>query len=105
MKTKNYLLSLLFLLCLSLQTSLCGSEQEFSCAPSLEKIYVQPSQLHIISEGIFFLNETGNLEQACGLFSDAKGIYVLKTFYTCPSCGRANRNNVCKTYGCPLEGK
>lgn len=74
-------------------------------SPALEKIYVNPDQLHIIPEGIFFLSEEGNLVPACGVFRDQMGIYVVAESYKCPSCGMRNRNNVCINTSCPLYGK
>jgi len=70
---------------------------------SREKIYVDPWQIHINADGIFFLNSHGNLEALSGVFSDSHGIYFEELqAYQCPSCRRWNRDNICHNKKCPL---
>jgi hypothetical protein len=74
---------------------------------ALKKIYVQPTHIHIIPEGIFFVNHEGYLEHACGVFHDAGGSYVMakENMYKCPRCNQWSRGNSCKNQACPLYGK
>lgn len=85
------------------------SEEQYSDTDSesyLEKVYVQPEQLHICQEGIFFLNKKGCLSPACAVFCDRGGVYILaKKYYQCPSCGWGNDNDRCINKRCPLYGQ
>lgn len=102
------LLSLLFILSgfTQIECKEFASQTDIGLESSaLQKIYVTPDQIHIIPEGIFFLNEEGNLIQACGIFSDQSGIYAVAARYKCPACGWWNNNNICNNTGCPLYGK
>jgi len=79
-----------------------ANAHEHSMAPSLEKIYIEPYQLHILPEGIFFLNEENCLESTYGVFHDEDGLYVIK-YYQCPVCrwwfdARVCRNKKCLLY-------
>lgn len=73
--------------------------------PCFEKVYVSPDRVLIYPEGIFYLNESGELASARLVASDASGLYVIATAYRCPACGRYNRTNVCRNKACPLFNK
>jgi len=73
--------------------------------PSYEKVYVSPDEVLIYPEGIFYLNESGEVAPARLVASDACGLYIVAAAYKCPSCGRYNRNNVCHNPECPLNDK
>lgn len=95
-------------LLLTLTFAVLGSSTQCFCEEIdqeedyLEKVYVQPEQIHITREGIFYLNKVGCLAPACGVFCDRSGIYVMAKHFQCPSCGRWNADNVCKNKWCPL---
>jgi hypothetical protein len=100
--SKRFILLAIAFFCITMQFSSQVYGGEETSIDPLEKIYVVPSQLHIIPEGIFFLNSQGNLDKACGVFSDAGGIYVMKGLYQCPACGKWNRDGICHNTLCPL---
>ena len=73
--------------------------------PVFEKVYVSPDRILIYPEGVFFLNEAGEVASARLVASDAFGLYIVTTSYQCPACRRRNRDNVCMNQKCPLYGK
>lgn len=91
---------LLLMTCSKLQIQSQDIQDSFA-----EKIYLHPSQIHLFSEGIFFINEYGVTERACGVFQDDNGIYVITAYYQCPSCGRWNSDGVCQNKKCSLYEK
>jgi hypothetical protein len=101
MCTKTFFFMISMVFCFSFQGY---SADGNSPTPIVEKIYVQPSQLHITHEGIYFLNEEGDLKKAICLLSDAQGIYILASVFECPVCRRPRWVGVCKTPTCPLYG-
>jgi hypothetical protein len=72
---------------------------------SFEKIYLSPDRILIYPEGIFYLNEAGDVVPARLVASDAAGLYIVAAAYKCPACGRYNRDNICHNPQCPLNGK
>ena len=83
------------------------ADTEINAPINLKKIYVQPSHIHVIPEGIFFVNHEGYLEQACGVFHDAGGSYVMakENMYKCPRCNQWSRGSQCQNPHCSLYGK
>ena len=73
--------------------------------PAFEKVYVSPDRVLIYPEGIFYLNESGEVASARLVASDASGLYIVAAAYKCPGCGRYNRDNICYNERCPLYGK
>ncbi|EFB42241.1 MULTISPECIES: hypothetical protein [Parachlamydia] len=69
---------------------------------SSEKTYVLPSQIHILSEGIFFVNAEGELKSASGVFFDDDGLYVRQAFQQCPSCHLWSRDGSLHRISCPF---
>ncbi len=99
--------SLFSVLLFAMTTLVYGQDSSSTSAsqldtPSLQKIYVQPSQIHITTAGIFFLQSDGELGIACGVFNDVNGVYVLIVRYQCPGCQRWNNNNICENKKCSL---
>jgi len=79
--------------------------QEEVTEPSFEKIYLSPDRILIYPEGIFYLNEAGDVAPARLISSDAAGLFIVAATYRCPACGWANHDNVCINRKCPLYGK
>lgn len=106
MEIKNtFILSVLLLLCTIMQIPVMA-HQDGDCSVSLmEKVYVIPAQLHIVENGIFFLNDLGSLEAAVGVFHDNQGLYIMTRTYQCPSCKMRNRTGKCINSACSLYGK
>jgi hypothetical protein len=69
---------------------------------SFEKIYVSADRILIHPEGIFYLNEAGELASARMVASDASGLYVVADYYICGNCGWANGDGKCINMNCPL---
>lgn len=75
------------LICLSFTLASKNFADE-SSQDYLEKVYVEPGQLHLIKEGIFFLKKDGCIARACGVFCDRAGLYILaKEPDRCSGCG------------------
>ena len=101
---KVYVLS--FLMFISLGLSLNAQTEELSSSHvGFEKIYVQPEQIHMTQDGIYFLNNEGHLERTCALLSDSQGLYAIKQYYICPACHWANDDGKCINTRCPLFGR
>lgn len=100
----------LFLMSLSLAAQEMNYRSDELCIDqsiALRKIYVHHAQIHVIPEGIFFVNHEGSLEHACGIFHDTGGSYVmaLDNRYKCPGCGFWNNDNICHNKRCALYMK
>jgi hypothetical protein len=95
-----------FLVFLTLCFSLHAQTEELSTSHvGFEKIYVQPEQILMTQDGIYFLNNEGHLERTCALLSDSQGLYAIKQYYICPGCGWANDDGKCINTRCPLFGR
>ncbi|MCH9624976.1 MAG: hypothetical protein S4CHLAM123_01380 [Chlamydiales bacterium] len=79
--------------------------EEEMTKPSFEKIYLSPDRILIYPEGIFYLNEAGDVVPARLVASDASGLYAVAATYRCPGCGWRNSDNRCINRKCPLYGK
>ncbi len=73
--------------------------------PGYEKIYVQPEDIYIQADGIFYKDLTGAVVPAQVVASDNFGIYIVAQRYQCPGCGRWNNDGVCWNILCPLYGQ
>ena len=97
-------LSILFLLASFLAAPYAQAYRSDDQQETCIRMYLKSSQIHIATEGIYYVDEAGNLEKANSIFSDNEGIYVLKYFH-CPACGRVNNKNICYQTDCSLYGQ
>lgn len=94
----------------SLMTSINGHAeesfgQEEMTENYLEKTYLSSERIFIHAEGIFFMNDMGNVVPARFIGSDASGLFVCAAMYQCPGCRRWNSDNVCGNSRCSLYGR
>lgn len=73
--------------------------------PGYGKVYVQPEDIYIQANGVFYRDLTGAVVPAQVVASDTFGIYIITEYYRCPACGWANNNNVCINKNCSMYGK
>lgn len=105
-------LFMLALICFSILVSLQYgvAREEFlpyqTKEPLIEKVYLSSDRIFIYPEGIFYLDELGEVVPARFVASDGSGLYIFADrIYQCPCCNRGNRDNKCNNPNCPLYGK
>jgi hypothetical protein len=78
-------------------------KREFEQPQAFEKIYVDGSSILSMPTGIFLKHDDGELELVRSLLADCQGMYVMRIYTQCPSCGKcyANKNST-DGYDCPL---
>lgn len=101
-----FMLTIISLFCLV--TSIHGHAQELFDQEEMtekyvEKTYISPERIFIHPEGIFFMNDVGDVIPARLIGSNSLGIYAV-AFYQCPACGRMSRDNICLYPRCPKYG-
>lgn len=96
-----------FLVATFFLSTFVGAEEEPLVLPTkssvIKKVYVHPSQIHFLSEGIFFLDANDDLQPGIFVGSDGQGLYV--AYYQCPACQKMNSTGICDNKKCPLYGK
>ena len=106
---KNNLLFLIFLFILFVPETTFGQGQNYSSdhkgpfEPPFEKIYVDPSQVVTMPDGVYYCDEEKGLLKARCVLSDYDGMYVIRITHQCPCCGRCYEGKFLdEEYGCPL---
>lgn len=64
---------------------------EYETHESFEKVYVNCNSILYMPQGTFFKHKNGRLEKICGLSHDCQGMFFLRIYSTCPSCGKVYR--------------
>lgn len=71
----------------------------------LEKIYLSCDRIFIHPEGIFYVDEMGEVLPTRFVGSDECGLYILAPRERCPNCGQSKKGGVCQNPYCECYGK
>lgn len=80
-----------------------SSEHKGPFEPPFEKIYIDPSQLVTMPDGVYYCDEVEGMLKARCVLTDCDGMFVIRVTHQCPLCGRCYEGKFLdEEYGCPI---